>query len=77
MYFFNKEFCGNTYTPGAVIKDGTIVQLSDLIWNNYSNNGEKLTLTFGDIKKSKEYKECKSKFGVLMDLIDKAIKDMV
>ena len=71
------EFFGNTYTPGAVITDPTIRRISDLIWNNYSSNKQKLALTFRDIQKSKEYNCCKSKFGDWMKLIDEAIKDMM
>ena len=75
--FFNKEFYGNTYTPDTVIKDQTIGQLTDLIWNNYSNIGRKLTLTFDAIKRSKEYNCGKKKFGNWMDLINEAIKDTI
>ena len=75
--FFNKDFYGNTYTPGAVLKDATIRQLTDLIWNNYCKNGQKLTLTFSAIKKSKEYNGCKKRFGHWMDLINEAIRDMM
>ena len=80
--FVDKEFYGNTYTPCAMIGDGSgsngeIKAIADYIWQSYKRNG-KATVNFGTLKGSQQYVDCQARFGSYwMKLIDESIKQML
>eukprot|EP01084_Bolivina_argentea_P254311 427516_1 len=70
--FFNKEFYGEYYTAGAVLKHKCIKGITDYIWKH------KLTLRFKAIKSINEYKQCIQVFSnEWTDIIDEQIKCML
>ncbi|ETN99081.1 hypothetical protein RFI_38406, partial [Reticulomyxa filosa] len=70
--FFNREFYGSCYSPAAVLRHDTIINLIDYIWKN-----RKSSLKFIGVKKSNEYEECCKIFKKWSALLDEAIKDML
>jgi len=70
--FFSKDFYGNIYTPSAKLKDPTIIELTNYIWNNRNS---KLTLQI--IESTNEYKACCDRFKDWGELIKEAVKDML
>eukprot|EP01083_Nonionella_stella_P004720 13717_1 len=74
--FFNKQFYGQFYTPGAVLKHECIKGITDYIWNHYTKNGNQSILTLSAIKATNEYEECVKVFE-WADIIDEQVKCML
>jgi predicted GTPase len=70
--FFNKDFYGNLYSPGASLRDEAIVQLINLIWQERASR-----LSFHNIKARPEFIACCNKFKGWEFLIQEAVKDML
>eukprot|EP01084_Bolivina_argentea_P258927 436713_1 len=76
--FFNKQFYGQFYTPGAVLKHECIKNITDYIWNHYEDNGYKSMLELRVMKETDEYKECMKIFTEeWRDIIDEQVKCML
>ena len=60
--FFNKQFYGEYYTPGAVLKHECIKGITDYIWDQYKNNGYQSILILNILKGANEYQECNKVF---------------
>lgn len=69
--FFNKEFYASVYTPSAKLTDPTICNLADFIWQH------KDTITFGQLLRTAQYKECLERYKGWEFLITEAAKDMI
>ncbi len=70
--FFSKEFFGNLYPPLTVLKNQSINNIIDFVWQNRNSN-----LNLFVIKRSKQFKNLVSKYRNWKYLIIEAIKDMI
>jgi len=70
--FFSKNFYGELYTPSVNIRDATITQLLDWIWENRNNR-----LNIALVKASAQYQACLTRFKDYGFLIEEAVKDML
>jgi len=76
--FFNKQFYGEYYTPGAVLRHDCIKTMTDYMWNHYVGNNNESTLTLSTMKSTDEYQQCVTVFGTeWATIIDEQIKCML
>lgn len=72
--FFSKDFYGNYYRPLAQLRNESIIQLIQYIWNNRHNSA---TLTYTAVSESNEFKTCCAAFRGWEFLIEEATKEML
>ncbi len=76
--FFDTEFYGNVYTPGAPLKHPTISALIVYIWTERERwKSQDDQLNMKTIQRSLQYAACKAHFGHWSSLLDEAVKDML
>jgi hypothetical protein len=69
--FLSDKFYGGTYIPSVYLKDPSIKDLLDTIWQN------KALPTVESIRTTSVYQTCAARFSQWVFLVDEAIKDMV
>ncbi|CAF3095788.1 unnamed protein product [Rotaria sp. Silwood2] len=69
--FLSDKFYGGMYTPSVYLRDPSIKNLLDSIWQN------KTVRNLGSIKATSAYQTCATRFSNWTFLLDEAIKDMI
>ena len=70
--FFSKNFYGELYTPSVNLRDPTVPQLLDYIWENRDKK-----LKLATVKTSPQYQACFARFKDYGFLVEEAVKDML
>ncbi|CAF1610759.1 unnamed protein product [Rotaria magnacalcarata] len=69
--FLSDKFYGGMYTPSVYLRDSSIKELLDTIWQN------KTVRNSDSIKATSAYKTCAARFSNWTFILDEAIKDMI
>ena len=69
--FFSKEFYGNLYTPSTVLRDPTVIALTNFIWESRAR------LTYKLVQDSTEFKACCQRYVNWQSIVDEAVKNML
>ncbi|CAF3697929.1 unnamed protein product [Rotaria sp. Silwood1] len=69
--FLSEKFYGGTYTPSVYLRDSSIKNLLDTIWQN------KTLRDLESVKVTSAYQTCAARFSNWTFLLDEAIKDMI
>jgi hypothetical protein len=71
--FFKPDFYGQLYNPIANIRNDTVLELVNYIWESRGQTNQ----TVAAVKQSEAYQRCVVTFPGWEDLLDEAVKDMM